>query len=618
MVNFGFGGGPALNIILPAQGGGGQFLEPWIIVATHQSNMTSGQTVANGAVLTTEDDPVPNLKQVSLNGGGAYPAQFPAFALVEDDARGNLRYPVNNYATWQGVGPAFNYAKAIQTAGNGRKVILIPGGVGGTSMNEYNTDSGTPSGWPKNRYNLIKDALIAAQALNPTAVVHSFISSFLENEMANNMGAANVLSFITRYISDFRLLPGCADAPFVFSSPLPEWMSNDMTKHLYLLNAAKAAVSLTKMGFKRRGRGNAVTVDIIHATNPGNRQEGTEMAALKPLADALQVTPPSAPGLVLPTDSDVMQITVPPEGAMYYDIFARSPAGSGSYSKYEMVPFERGNPGDVLKMPIPGVGGREAYVIAKSKAGDSPASPVRTFAVPAVSVPTPIMQQAFTDADGSDNLITVPSIGSDTTAWIPQSGANTGAAALIKRTLVGGAYGIIMDNAAKNIFRDAYAFPAGDYTIVAAVQVNSGMLNGVLVGAGGATTDINFSGANSGVNIRLNHNVNAVQKLTTSNLFANNFNYWAFIALTYNRAGNNPILMMNDDVLTFPGTLTQRSASPGTTGGVKVYSGFSNGQIALPMRVYNAELNFSQLAKIKDEYKQAHGVTFGVLPAIAA
>lgn len=615
---YGFGGGPALNTFIGSSLLSSTSLPALIIPALHQSNMTSGQTVANGAVLTTEDDPVANIVQVSLNGGGGYPAQFPSFALVEDAARGNLRYPVNNYATWQGVGPAFNYVKAVAAANPGRKIIVIPGGVGGTSMNEYNTDSGTPSGWPKNRYNLIKDAILAAQALNPGAVVHSFISSFLENEMANNMGAANVLSFITRYISDFRLIAGCENAPFVFSSPLPEWMSNDMTKHLYLLNAAKAATTLVGMGFKRRGRGNAVTVDIIHATNPGNRLEGTEMAALKPLADALQTTPPAAPGLVLPTDSDVMNITVPPQGAMYYDIFARSPAGSGAYSKYEMVPFERGNPGDVLKMPVPLIGGRDVYIVAKSKAGDSLASPVRTFAVPAVSVPTPVMQQAFTDADGSDNLITVPSIGSDTTAWIPQNGANTGAAALYKRTLVGGAYGIIMDNASKNIFRDAYSFPAGDYTIVAAVQLNSGMLNGVLVGAGGATTDINFSGANSGVNIRLNHNVNAVQKLTTSNLFANNFNYWAFIALTYGRTANNPTLYLNDEILTFPGTLTQRSASPGTTGGVKVYSGFSNGQIALPMRVYNAELSFAQLAKIKDEYRQAHGVTFGVAPYIAA
>jgi hypothetical protein len=613
-----------LNLAITNQLGGGDgapALAPLIIIAMHQSNMTGGQTNAFGAtIISPDDDAVANIKQVSPNGGGAYPAQNPTFALVEDDARGNLRYPVGVYATSLGVGPAFSYAKAVKAANPGRKIIIITAGVGGTSMSEYTIASGIPTNWPKNRWNMTKDALVAAQTLNPTAIVHSFISSFLENEMSNQVpDLASLPAGISTYITDLRTLPGCSSAtPFVFSSPLPEWLGNDISsaKLGYLLAGAKAAILFPNVGFRRRYRGNTVTQDPIHATNVGNRIEGGLMYPTKLLADGFQTTAPDAPVLTLPTDSDIMQITA--NGAPFYDIFARSPPGSGAYTKFEMVPFEGMDPGTVLKMPIPLSGSRDVYVVAKSRAGDSAPSTVRTFTVPAPSVPTPIFQAAFTDADGSDNLLTIPSIGSDTTAWTVRRAAATGAAALVKRQLIGGAYGVVLNTLNVDFFRDTYAFPAGDYTLVNAVYVGSGAINGAFITGAGASIDIHFGGANSGINYRLNHNSSSVQKLTTANPFNFNTAYWLFLAVTYNRTSNTAILMANDEVVTFPGTLTQRSASPGTTGGVKLLSNFPTGTLALPPRVYNAELSFAQLAKIKDEYKQAHGITFGVLPAIAA
>lgn len=602
-------------------GGGGAALPALIIIAMHQSNMTGGQTNAFGAtVISPDDDAVAGIKQVSPNGGGAYPAQNPSFALVEDDARGNLRYPVGVYSTALAVGPAFSYAKAVKAANPGQKVIIITAGVGGTSMAEYTISAGIPTNWPKNRWNMTKDALVAAQTLNPGAVVHSFISSFLENEMSNQTPVlASLPAGIAQYINDLRTLPGCSDStPFVFSSPLPEWLSNDTSnaKLGYLLAGAKAGILFPNVGFRRRYRGGVVTQDSIHATNVANRVEGGLMHATKLLSDGFQTAAPAAPTVTLPTDSDVMNIVS--VGAPYYDIFARSPAGSGAYTKYEMVPFEGMDPGTVLKMPIPLKGGRDVYVVAKSRAGDSSASSVQTFAVPAVSVPTPIFQAAFTDADGSDNLLTLPSIGSDTTAWVVRRGASTGAAALVKRQLIGSNYGVVLDTLNVDFFRDTYAFPAGDYTLVYAVYVGSGAINGAFITGAGASIDIHYGGANSGINYRLNHNSSSVQKLTTANPFNFNVNYWLFTTVSYNRTTNTATLRANDEVVTFPGTLTQRSASPGTTGGVKILSNFPTGTLALPPRVYNAELSSAQLAKIKDEYKQNHDITFGVLPVIAA
>ncbi len=607
-----------LGMSLGGQGSGtgGTPAGPTLLTAgLSQSNVPGGEV--NGALVSPDDDPVAGVFQISPNGGGNYPAQDPTYALVQDASRGHMRYPSGSYLTTTNVSFLHNFLKKVRGANPNNPVGGLPGGVGGTDMSEYDPAGSIPSGWPKNRWNVIKDAYLAQMAIDPTTTWYAFTASLLENEIANNRGAANGATQVGNYVSGFRSIGGSGSAmcPFLVWPPGPEWIVNVMSKWDYLINMHKAAVVLPNFGVFRRKRGGCITTDIIHSRNDYQRQVGDQTYdVLLPTTISFQTTAPAAPVISLPTDSDMVQITS--NGAPYYEMFVEAPPGSAE-QKFEMCPFESNMPGEVLEMPIPLKGDRTIRVVAKSLAGDSPSSSKLTFAVP-VATATPNTHIVFTDADGSNNLNTAQSIGSDTTAWVIRKGATTGAAALVKRVLIGSEYGIILDNTTIDIFRDAYAFPSGNYTLIAPFLITSNMLNGTIVIGAGASLDIRWGGANSGVNIRADHVTNTVQKLTTSNLFANYTNFWAFLALLYDRTSNTMTLMMNDKVLAFPGTLTQRAASPPTTGGVKLYSGFSGATQALPFRMYNSVLSTAQLGKIKDEYKQAHNINFGVLPAKAA
>lgn len=605
------------------QGGGAAGISR-LIASLSQSNEAGGHTAANGgALLSPDDDPVARSKQVSPNGGGAFPAQWPQFALVQDDMRGNGRYANGVYATNPAVNPAHGFAKKAVVANPNDTIVTIPGGVGGTDMSEYRIGASIPSGWPKNRWNMIRDAFLAQMAIDPSTTWYAFTACILENEIGNNRGSANVPDQIANYVADFRALggEGADSAPFLLSTPQPEWLGNDMAKWDYLINAHKAAVALPNVGIVRAKRGDSVTTDIIHKTNTAQRRFGGERHDIvMPRAIALQTTPPLAPVVNLPANSDMLEITS--DLVPYHEIFVRNDPGlTGPYTKFEMVPFECNMPGEILRMPIPLSGTRQFYVVSKSRAGDSPASAPITFTVPTDSLPSTYIETDIDNAsvDGSQNVISLPSIGTNTTAWIPQgSGGTTGAAALLKRQLIGssGRYGLVLDNAAKYLLAST-GQQAGDYTMVAAVYIPSTALNGALFSAGVSTYDIHWGGANSGLNTRINHNSSSVQLLSTDNPFLNNIGYWGFFALTYNRAGNLAKEYMNDKII-LQGAPTQRAASPVQTGGSRILSGFAGATLALPFKTYPAELTLAQLSKIKAQYAADYGVTFGVLPAKAA
>jgi hypothetical protein len=595
-----------------------------LIASLSQSNEAGGHTAANGGtLLSPDDDPVARSKQVSPNGGGSFPAQWPQFALVQDDMRGNGRYANGVYATNPAVNPAHSFARQVTIANPAATVVTLPIGVGGTDMNEYTPGAGIPSGWPKNRWNMGKDAFNAQMAIDPTTTWYAFTACILENEISNVRGPTNVPQQLTDYVAAFRSYGGASanTATFLLSSPQPDWMNNDMVKWDYLIQAHKTAASLPNVGIVRAKRLDSVTTDIIHKKNIAQRRVGAEKHdVLMPRTIALQTTAPLAPVVNLPANSDMLEITS--DLVWYYDMFVRSPPGSGAYTKYEMVPFECNMPGEILRMPIPLAGDREFYVVSKGSLGlDSPASAPITFTVPTPSLPGFVFDTDIDNAsvDGSQNIISLPSIGSDTTPWIPQgAGATTGAAALLKRQLIGssGRYGLVLDNAAKYLLAST-GQPAGDYSMWTAVYISSTVLNGTLFGAGVTAVDINWGGANSGLNTRLNHNSSSVQLLSTDNPFLNNYSYWAFIAVTYNRTGNLIKEYMNDKII-LTGAPTLRAASPVQTGGSRIFSAFSGGALALPFRTCSSELTLAQLSKIKAQYRADYGIQFGVLPAKAA
>ncbi len=625
-----------------------------VIFSLHQSNMTGGQSNALGAtLLSPDDDAATDIFEWSPNGGGGYQVggadPTPSFArMLNAAATAQLRYPQGTAGTAyprteRAVGPAWSLAKAAKAANPDKKIVIIPGGVGGTDTAEYFPGSGVSTNWPANRYNVIKTAYDTFKAAYPNSIIHAFAASILENEIANNragVGAsqsvvdAYLFPVLDTWYDGWRALvgAGASDAPFILSSPLPEWLGYGNTQgRKYLLAGAKWAAGKPGVGFLRRAAGYATGGDNVHMTNAGNRLHGPEMYAHRAVTQALQTAPAAVPAVALTGET----LTITSVGTPYYEVWTRAPAGSGSYTKFDFVTREASKVGSAMKLTLPLQGSRDAVVIAKNGiGGDSQAAPTSgttphvTYAVPAVTPPTPVVSLDFDNAslDGSLNMISVPSSGSDTAAWTPTSAAGQGATAAIKRVLVGSKYGILLDDASKSLWRgSAYVFPAGDISAVFAMQYNTTTNTGAFIGSGqsGATVDMYFTMANSGDNLRGGFNSTGVQVITTTSPLASQLTTTCYrlIAFLYSRT-SNVLDIYIDDELVRSGTPTQRSASPANSGGTRFFnngldtatSGHSGSTIMLPPKVYNARLTDNELQKIKNDYRVAHGVTFGVSP----
>lgn len=635
MTPIGLGIGLGITVGGSGGGGGGPAVPMAIHLFGHQSNNTGGDVSgATATIISPDDDAVTGVYQWSVNGGGNYQTggvpSFPAFQNVLTASTGHGRFPSGNYASDTNVGRHHNFLKAARTANPTEDQVGVLFGVGGTSINEYNTDSGTPTNWPANRYNVFKSSYDALKVAYPNTYVATIVASILENEMANNMGAANVPGYINTYISTYRAIggTGASDAPVVFATPLKEWISNDATKMTYMLNAAKTCYANTRTIMWRPRSGYSRAGDTIHMINAGQRLSATDMYTMR--AIALLTSPPAAPTFSLTGNTGVLVSN----GANYYEVFV-TPAATGITTKYEYVPLEYNVPGQTVKFTVPGTGNRDVYVVAKfnSTIGDSPATPTLTYTVPSSSASARVSLD-FTNASmsGSSNMVTVPSDGTDTTAWDSVSSAGTGDTAAIKRQLVGSKYCAILDNATKSFIRSGYTWDAGDYSFTFGFYYGTQASNGVLVGAGqtGTALDIYISLANSGVNLRMGNNSTTVQGLTTSNYFSFNLKLWFFIAFTYNRTSNTGKMYINDELaLTF--TPTQRSASPSNSGGSKFFNNGLSSAVGgfagtatpgseiffMPPKFFNAELSANDLQKVMNDYKVDHGVTFGYVPPAA-
>lgn len=616
--------GIGLGITIGGNGaGGGAPASPMAIhLFGHQSNNVGGDT--NGAIISPDDDAVTGVNMWSVNGGGGYPAQNPSFANTLLPSIGHGRFPSGNYATDTNVGRHHSFLKSYRTANPSEEQTGLLFGVGGTSTSEYLIGAAVPTNWPANRYTVFKTSYDALKAAYPNSYVATIVASIAENEIVNSTALATFAANLDSWVTTYRAIggDGASTAPIVWATPLKEWINNDATFMTYVLEVAKAAVRNSGVAMFRPRQGFNRAGDTIHMTNPGNRLTGPDMYTMR----ALALNPPtSTPAFSLTGNTGVLTST----GAPYYTVHV-TPQATGITTVYEYVPLEFSLPGQTLKFTVPGSGNRDVYVIAKSSAGDSAPTPTLTYTVPSSSAAA-VVSLDFTNAsvDGSGNMTTVPSDGSDTTAWDPVSTAGTGATAAIKRQQVGTKYCAILDATTKSFIRTGYTWSAGDYSFTVPIFYNTLATTGVLVGAGqtGTALDIYIAMANSGINVRMGNNSTTTQGLTTSNPFSSNFKVWFFLGFTYNRTSNTGKIYINDElVLTF--TPTQRSASPSNSGGSKFFNngaasatgGFGSGAapvLAMAPKFFNTELSFNDLQKIMNDYKVDHGINFGYAPPAA-
>lgn len=594
------------------------------IMAWHQSNMAGAHRVATGgSLLSPDDDPAYGIMQISPNGGTS--VGDPAKAQVLLPASGHLLFPGGTPGDIEvAVTPAFSYAKKLYEAGVfGSSIpVLFDWGVGGTSMLEWmdyalvgSNPQGPSSTMPK--FEAAKATWNWWLSQYPNTTVHSMIYSPVENEMLEPgpRTPTEVAQRFDNLFASHRNLALCSNAWIGLLTPTPEFTVTAQYKLLYN-EIGRAAFRHPKVFTFHTPPGGAVGGDQVHATN--NAQRNVRGPGLKLARDAAPALQSAAPPVVTGFGLVGQTLTFPAVGAPHYFIDI-SPPGANTWTTYEPTFLMRNLAGDSLTCTLPGSGNRDYRIRAKSYGGES-TSAVGNYTAPVVSVPTPLVQLDFENAtvDGSGNIISIPSIGTDTTPWIPHSSSGTGAAALMKFALVNGKRVLDITSPSMRLHY-AGTLAAGNISGVIPLYYGSLPSNGVMIGWGQASTngDMFLTHANSGANVRMGFGTTGVQVIGTNNPFTGKTGKYMSTSFVYDRTANTLALAVND-VPSISGTPTQRAASPSNSGGTQLYgyntdasnNGFSSAK-ALPPKIWNQVLTSDQIAVVNAEYASTFGISFG-------
>lgn len=366
--------------------------------------------------------------------------------------------------------------------------------------------------------------------------------------------------------------------------------------------------------------------DIIHYDVPDQRVNGDNYWAARPRAVTLSTNRPATPGNVT---LNAQTISFNAVNCAQYAIEV-SPVGAGTWTRTLVHASYPNSTSDVLSFTLPGSGDRDARVFAVSNAGDSVASPIVTYTAPVIPEPARYHDLDFDNVtvDGSNNIISIPNLGSQG-AWQPKaSGPVTGAAAAITRVLQQAGspnrYKAHISSANKRFSLVAGAglvVPAGDYSILMAFFYDALAGTGALLSTDTNSTalDIHLTMANSGANIRLSHTSTGVQLLTTGNGFNAMVDKWVAVGVQYTRSTNTARLSLNAATLPTTGTLTQRAASPSNAGFIPLINGLgidssSNG---LPLadfvgaKIWSSAISDAELQVAINNIAAAKGITFG-------
>lgn len=589
------------------------------VIAWHQSNMVGGHRDSNGATTSSPaDDGVSNLWQWSPTGGAAGQE---AFANTLIAASVPLRFPLYGAADYANlVSPMFGYGKLLAAAYPTKQIVLIPGGRGGTNMSEW---------YPgQSYYETVEASWDAFRAAYPNSILHSMLSSPLENEMVSVAAPSSVRTGLTTVINGWRALEGASsETKVVLGAAVPAYVSSDNSRAI-LLEGAKAAVRLPNVGVIGGLTGGSVGGDTVHYTNTANRTRDDWMyEQVDSLIDQFQSSVPQVTDLEI--DSETLTFTS--VGAPYYLFQHRVYPGGGAWTNVEWVPNQDNRAGQAITLTMPGSGDRECRVIAMGYGGATTwytestfdyrggeASAAVVYEVPDVIVPTPYVHLDMPNAvlSGS-NYTSIPSNGTNTGSWtagvttIPVFDLDAGA----------GVYNIPAMAANRRFDQAGFTFPSGNLSILIPLYLSS-LGNGVLVSwkQASASGDIYFQHTPGG-NMKLAFtNANPATSLVTTNTpLAGQTSKYHCLGCTYDRTINEGKLYLNGSViLTTTGLMTQRSASPSNSGGTSIggynadtptSNGF-NGRL-VDFYYWNSVLTQEQMQKQQADVAAARGITFG-------
>jgi hypothetical protein len=449
----------------------------------------------------------------------------------------------------------------------------------------------------------------------------------MENEMLNNSGSpSTVATMLDNWHTNIRALFGNS-APIIIGAPIPAWVDGNAAYRPILDELAKFVVRTPNVGTCGGMVGSSVGGDTVHRTNVANRTFGSDSGYMAGMPTRIAADQVSAPAQVALPTLNAEQLSWVSVGAPYY-VLEVSTDDFATFSSTMFTPNQKNAAGEVFTTTLPGSSGvtRKCRIRAYNyfcRTTGNTASPIVTFTASSATVPARVVELDFHNAsvDGSGNITSVASIGSDTTAYTPVSTAGTGALALMTKVAQGAKNILQIVSANKRLRRTGLIVPAGDYSIAIPFYYASAASNGVLVGWGQASSlgDIAIGLANSGVNIKVQHvNTSTAQVITTGSPLTGQTAKWHLIVVTYDRTANTALIYLDGALMATSGTMTQRAASPANSGGSDFFNtnvdsssnGLPSAKVPTVM-AWSQVLTAPEIAALKTQLQTDYSLTFG-------
>ncbi len=219
------------------------------------------------------------------------------------------------------------------------------------------------------------------------------------------------------------------------------------------------------------------------------------------------------------------------------------------------------------------------------------------------------------------NIVSIPNLGTDGRPWIPNSGANYGAAAVITRTAVNSQVCrqlLDLGPALTPQWRHARQLARQELLYLHRPQVveqfqqryNRG---GGAGGQASATGDIYLSASSGGIAMRVNSQSTGTALVATDAADAD-ANIWVFYCFTYDDTISQGTIYRNG-VQVAQGTMSNRNDSPSNSGGTDI-NGYNTGSTGLVANYLNYKyasvvMTLEQVQTLMAQISSAASITFG-------
>jgi hypothetical protein len=407
--------------------------------ANGQSNMRGNTNAVN--VDPVLDAPDPRILQWSLHGGGDATKSQVLLQATEPLLHGTDQDP-----TW-GPGLEMQFARQLlPTLQSHQKIVILPCAINGTPISTWLPPSG-------------------ANWVDSVACLSSFFAAYPDSTcpfILNLQGEADVLAstdpatYKTQQDQMFAAMraadPRCADATIIAGQMLLSFIqaqaSGPGIDHVHRTMPLRIRNSWFSPEVDDVGKRDSVHygVDVI-------RNLGAHMATHRDrarfLADNLAPVPTNVA-------LEARTIKFGSSDAPAY-VIQTSPIGQNNWTDTEVYPYKFNVLGDTLQFDIPGTGEVDVRVKSRCYKGDSDPTQTLTYRVPVIQVPQAVWDLDFANApvDANGFVTSVPSVGSDATAWSPVGS--------IPRAAINGKNALDVTTSGMQLKRNG-VFPNGTYT----------------------------------------------------------------------------------------------------------------------------------------------------------